>query len=85
LKYFYLLFGPNDVWPLDKIVINTEAHAFPRFKMDPLFKTGWKRKPRDADGNIIPGEATEALPSQAKAETVAATQQTVVSGDAKHH
>lgn len=84
MKYFYLLFGPNDVWPLDKIVINTEAHAFPRFKMDPLFKTGWKRKPRDADGNIIASGATEALPSQAKAETVVVTQ-TVVSEDDKHH
>ncbi|KAI1758913.1 glycoside hydrolase family 47 protein [Hypoxylon sp. FL1150] len=53
LKYFYLLFSPNDLLPLDKIVINTEAHAFPRFDMGQLFSTGWKRKPRDADGKII--------------------------------
>lgn len=26
LKYLYLLFGPRDVWPLDKYVLNTEAH-----------------------------------------------------------
>lgn len=45
LKYFYLLFSPNDVLPLDKVVINTEAHPFPRFDMGPLFSTGWKRKP----------------------------------------
>ncbi|KAI0124648.1 family 47 glycosyl hydrolase [Xylariales sp. AK1849] len=52
LKYFYLLFSPNDLLPLDKVVINTEAHPFPRFQMGQLFSTGWKRKPRDADGNI---------------------------------
>ncbi|CZT47914.1 related to alpha-mannosidase MNS1 [Rhynchosporium secalis] len=54
LKYFYLLFSPNDLLPLDKVVINTEAHAFPRFRLGPLFKTGWKRKPRGADGKILP-------------------------------
>ncbi|KAF3764939.1 family 47 glycoside hydrolase [Cryphonectria parasitica EP155] len=53
LKYFYLLFSPDDFLPLDKVVINTEAHPLPRFDMGPLFSTGWKRKPRDADGNII--------------------------------
>ncbi|KAK8126255.1 glycoside hydrolase family 47 [Apiospora kogelbergensis] len=53
LKYFYLLFSPNDLLPLDGIVINTEAHMFPRFQMEPLFSTGWKRKPRDKDGKII--------------------------------
>lgn len=47
LKYMYLLFSPNDVLPLHKIVLNTEAHPFPRFDMGPLFSTGWKRKPRD--------------------------------------
>ncbi len=35
-------------------MINTEAHPFPRFKMDPLFKTGWTRQPRDAEGKIDP-------------------------------
>lgn len=53
LKYFYLLFSPNDLLPLDQIVLNTEAHPFPRFDMGPLFSTGWQRKPRDADGNVI--------------------------------
>ncbi|KAI1079417.1 glycoside hydrolase family 47 protein [Whalleya microplaca] len=53
LKYFYLLFSPDDLLPLDKVVINTEAHAFPRFDMGQLFSTGWKRKPRDANGKII--------------------------------
>lgn len=54
LKYFYLLFGPDDVLPLDKVVFNTEAHPFPRFELGKLFKTGWTRKPRDAEGNIMP-------------------------------
>lgn len=53
LKYFYLLFSPNDLLPLDRIVFNTEAHPFPRFDMGPLFSTGWKRKPRDAAGKIV--------------------------------
>lgn len=39
--------------PLDQVVINTEAHPFPRFKKEPLFKTGWERKARDAEGKII--------------------------------
>jgi hypothetical protein len=60
LKYFYLLFGPNDLLPLDKIVLNTEAHIFPRF--DPSKKrlsTGWKRIPRDAEGNLVPEKKEE--------------------------
>ncbi|KAK3847350.1 MAG: glycoside hydrolase [Linnemannia gamsii] len=31
LKYLYLLFGSNDVFPLDKYVFNTEAHPLPVF------------------------------------------------------
>ncbi|KAL1851047.1 hypothetical protein VTK73DRAFT_9548 [Phialemonium thermophilum] len=53
LKYLYLLFSPDDLVPLDKVVINTEGHVLPRFDMGPLFSTGWKRKPRDGNGNII--------------------------------
>ncbi|KAK4186453.1 mannosyl-oligosaccharide 1,2-alpha-mannosidase [Podospora australis] len=53
LKYFYLLFSPDDLLPLDKVVFNTEAHPLPRFDMSPLFYTGWKRKPRDKDGKIM--------------------------------
>jgi mannosyl-oligosaccharide alpha-1,2-mannosidase len=55
LKYFYLLFSPDDLLPLDKIVLNTEAHPFPTFDMGQLFSTGWKRKPRDKDGNLVKG------------------------------
>ncbi|KAF4464860.1 mannosyl-oligosaccharide alpha-12-mannosidase [Fusarium albosuccineum] len=53
LKYFYLLFSPDDFLPLDKMVINTEGHPLPRFDMGQLFSTGWQRKPRDASGKII--------------------------------
>ncbi|KAF4123429.1 mannosyl-oligosaccharide alpha-1,2-mannosidase [Geosmithia morbida] len=58
LKYLYLLFSPDDLLPLDKVVLNTEAHVFPRFDMGQLFSTGWQRKPRDSDGNIIEAEKT---------------------------
>lgn len=44
LKYFYLLFSSDDLLPLTDVVFNTEAHAFPRFQMGKLFKTGWQRK-----------------------------------------
>jgi hypothetical protein len=53
LKYFYLLFSPNDLLPLDSIVINTEAHIFPRFKLARGLKTGWERKPRDVQGRLV--------------------------------
>lgn len=45
LKYFYLLFDDSGDarWDLTNVVFNTEAHPFPRFDMDPLFKTGWAR------------------------------------------
>ncbi|KAI1243737.1 hypothetical protein MGN70_013603 [Eutypa lata] len=53
LKYLYLLFSPNDLLPLDKVVFNTEAHPLPTFEMGQLFSTGWERKKRDAEGQII--------------------------------
>lgn len=61
LKYFYLLFGPNDILPLDQIVFNTEAHPFPHF--DPAkkrFKTGWERKPRNKQGENVTPDAEAA-------------------------
>ncbi|KAM4059787.1 glycosyl hydrolase family protein [Hirsutella rhossiliensis] len=60
LKYMYLLFSPDDVLPLDKIVLNTEAHPFPRFDMGAAFSTGWTRKPRDANGKIVGGAQRKA-------------------------
>lgn len=56
LKYFYLLFSPADLLPLKDIVINTEAHILPRFKLTRGLKTGWERKPRDEHGRIIQNE-----------------------------
>lgn len=75
MKYFYLLFGPNDVLPLDQVVINTEAHPFPRFKKEPLFKTGWQRLPRDSEGKVIKGTADEKFAAK-KVVTVKATETT---------
>ncbi|CAD0087051.1 unnamed protein product [Aureobasidium mustum] len=73
LKYFYLLFGPNDVLPLDKVVFNTEAHAFPTFELGKLFKTGWKRKPRDSNGQIVETAAPrDAITGDVKKEAPAA-------------
>ncbi|CRG87969.1 mannosyl-oligosaccharide alpha-1,2-mannosidase [Talaromyces islandicus] len=46
LKYFYLLFSEPDFIPLEDVVLNTEAHVFPRFKTGGDLKTGWARKPR---------------------------------------
>lgn len=56
----YLLFSPDDLLPLDQIVFNTEAHAFPRFDASKKrFKTGWERIPRDDKGNLVPKKAVE--------------------------
>jgi len=38
---------------LTDVVFNTEAHPFPRFQLGKLFKTGWERKARDADGKLV--------------------------------
>lgn len=40
-------------------MLNTEGHIFPRFDIPPLMSTGWKRKPRDAEGKIIGDEEKE--------------------------
>ncbi|KAI9681671.1 MAG: mannosyl-oligosaccharide alpha-1,2-mannosidase [Trizodia sp. TS-e1964] len=73
LKYFYLLFSPNDLLPLDQIIINTEAHPFPRFELSKILSTGWKRRPRGADGKIL----NPALPVGANVKYVTAQVQTV--------
>jgi hypothetical protein len=53
LKYFYLLFSPNDILPLDEVVFNTEAHPLPRFELGRILKTGWKRRERSMDGSMV--------------------------------
>lgn len=72
LKYFYLLFGPNDILPLDKVVFNTEAHPLPVFKMGKLQKTGWARKPRNADGEIIVASSGSSSASSSDTASAAA-------------
>ncbi|KAI9171502.1 alpha-1,2-Mannosidase [Paramyrothecium foliicola] len=69
LKYMYLLFSPNDLLPLDKIVLNTEAHPLPRFDMGKLFYTGWQRKAHDKTKAKPKAEPkAEAEPEANKAE-----------------
>jgi len=68
LKYFYLLFSPDDLLPLDQVVFNTEAHPFPRFELGKLFRTGWQRKARDKDGKII-GKSDELMTTTTPGET----------------
>lgn len=85
LKYFYLLFGPNDILPLDEVVFNTEAHAFPHFELGKLFKTGWQRRPRDKNGNVLPEAPKPVATEEAvgdKAER-APTIKTIVIADAQ--
>ena len=56
LKYMFLLFSPESDFPLDKIVINTEGHPFPRFEMGKVFKTGWKRGQSREAMDVLPQE-----------------------------
>lgn len=51
---------------MDSIVINTEAHIFPRFQLIRGLKTGWERKPRDKDGRIIKVEEKKAVEVEKK-------------------
>ncbi|KAF8978652.1 mannosyl-oligosaccharide alpha-1,2-mannosidase [Entomortierella lignicola] len=62
LKYFYLLFSPNDIFPLDEYVFNTEAHPLPIF--DPSEKL---LKPPVAEETANQGKEIE----KAAAETEA--------------
>ncbi|KAI3324153.1 glycoside hydrolase family 47 protein [Xylariaceae sp. AK1471] len=49
LKYLYLLFSPPDLFPLDEVVFNTEAHILPVFES--RWRTGWSRKHRPVKPN----------------------------------
>lgn len=61
LKYFYLLFSPDDLLPLETVVINAGAHPFPRFKLQRGLKTGWKRRLRGEDVENLDVKETETL------------------------
>lgn len=54
LKYFFLLFSDDNILPLTDVVFNTEAHPLPRFEMSRHFTTGWERKLRNANGDLLP-------------------------------
>ncbi|KAJ7644151.1 glycoside hydrolase [Roridomyces roridus] len=45
LKYLYLIFADANVLPLDKYVLNTEAHPLPIFDIPPKFKDLVQRNP----------------------------------------
>lgn len=54
LKYLYLLFSDDEnLFPLQDVVFNTEAHIFPRQGLSKGMKTGWERKVRDEAGRIV--------------------------------
>jgi endoplasmic reticulum Man9GlcNAc2 1,2-alpha-mannosidase len=59
LKYMFLLFSPETDFPLDKTVVNTEGHFFPRFPMGKTFKTGWKRDASRAVETALPPEPAQ--------------------------
>ena len=50
------------------MIFNTEAHPFPRFQLSKLLTTGWQRKPRNKDGNLL---------LEAKQEVETEAQQTI--------
>ncbi|KAI9670350.1 MAG: mannosyl-oligosaccharide alpha-1,2-mannosidase [Caeruleum heppii] len=83
LKYFYLLFSPPDFLPLDQVVINTEAHFFPRFELGKLFSTGWQRRPRDSQGKIVPQPEEHKREDVAKAKGGRTSTETVVVAQTK--
>jgi len=61
---------------LGSIVINTEAHIFPRFKLTRGLKTGWERRPRDADGKLIQPARSE-ITQETKVASAAANIHTI--------
>ncbi|KAI9668233.1 MAG: mannosyl-oligosaccharide alpha-1,2-mannosidase [Bathelium mastoideum] len=70
LKWFYLLFGPEDVLPLNEVVFSGAAHPFPRFELGSMWETGWKRRERNERGEVIGvGSKTEEV-APATTETI---------------
>ncbi|KAF9307465.1 hypothetical protein BGZ74_000024 [Mortierella antarctica] len=60
LKYLYLLFGPEEVLPLDQYVFNTEAHPLPVFTPPERLLVGSQH----LDDIKKPEREAEALPSE---------------------
>ena len=65
LKFFYLLFAPVDLLPLDKVVFTASGHVFPRVKVPRNFRTGsWKQQDKSRIGPMAePSEGSAELPS----------------------
>ncbi|KAF9940019.1 mannosyl-oligosaccharide alpha-1,2-mannosidase [Mortierella alpina] len=71
LKYLYLLFGPNDVFPLDKYVFNTEAHPLPIFvPPKALLQRSKVEVPEKKEGEAVEYVAAEHVDSAAHDSTV---------------
>lgn len=64
LKYFYLLFGSNDVLPLDKYVFNTEAHPLPVFTPPEKFLTRTAPLSRKVVAHAVEEEAPFGSPEE---------------------
>ncbi|KAG0346822.1 hypothetical protein BG004_000743 [Podila humilis] len=60
LKYLYLLFGPEDVLPLDKYVFNTEAHPLPIFTPPEHLLARRPDTSLEKEGKIVEHEAAAA-------------------------
>ena len=72
LKFFYLLFAPRDLLPLDKVVYTAGGHVLPRFKLTRGLKTGWQRKARnDHASTASEGKAQKPVSSGSKKEEAA--------------
>ena len=61
VKYFYLIFSPTNLLPLDRVVFTSAGHVLPRFKLHRGLKTGWKR---ESEAQSQPGVA--AMPATVK-------------------
>lgn len=68
LKYLYLLFGPEEVLPLDQYVFNTEAHPLPVFIPPERFLV----RSQHLDDMKKPEPESEAMPVENR-QTVAET------------
>lgn len=70
LKYLYLLFSDDEnLFPLQDVVFNTEAHIFPRQGLSKGMKTGWERKVRDEAGKIVREDGGD-LPKEAEGKEI---------------
>ncbi|KAF9157035.1 mannosyl-oligosaccharide alpha-1,2-mannosidase [Linnemannia schmuckeri] len=60
LKYFFLLFGPDNILPLDEYVFNTEAHPLPIFEPPTRFLA--RTAPGSSERNGVMDEDVDVAP-----------------------